>query len=85
MNKKLLNKKVVKKTVKDLKKILKDCDDDAEIILCFNMKDKGVHYCYLAEVHTRLKYDGVIKESLNENHVVELNGYNDEWCTYHEK
>lgn len=80
---KLYNKKVTKMTVKDLKESLKEYDDDSEVILCFNMKDESVHYCYLAEV-LQLKYDGVLKQTIDEN-IVELNGFKDEYCTYSER
>jgi len=83
---KLLNKRVVKQTVGDLKKKLEECDDDAEVILCFNLKDEGgVACCYLAEVNTYLKYDGVLGERLDSSHVVELNGYNHKYSTYVER
>lgn len=81
---KLLAKKVKKLTVKDLKKVLKDADDDAEVILCFNWKDgeDKVVSCYLAEILTNLKYDSVLKERLDSVSVLELAGYNDEFCIY---
>ena len=82
----LLNKRVVKQTVKDLKEKLKDADDDAEVILCFNLKDgdEKVVYGYLAEIF-KIKYDGVLKESLESSNVVELNCFNDRFCTYVER
>ena len=81
--KKLLNKKVTKMTVGDLKKSLKNVDNDKEIVLGFYMKDKGVHFCYLADILTDIKYDGVLKEK--SSGMVELMGYNDEYCTYEVK
>lgn len=83
--KKLLNKKVVKMSVKDLKKRLKDADDDSEVVLTFYMKDRGLYSVYLAEVLTDLKYDAVIKESLYNSKVCELAGFNHDDCTYVEK
>lgn len=85
--KRLLNQRVVKQTVKDLKDALKDAPDDAEVVLCFNWKDgeDKVVYGYLAEVFSRLDYDGVIKERMENNVVVELDCYNDEFCTYLER
>ena len=82
----LLNKRVVKQTVKDLKEALKDADDDAEVILCFNLKDEGGVICaYLGEIDTHLKYDGVMKKKLDASEVVELNGFNHKYCTYVER
>lgn len=82
---KLLNKKVVKMSVKDLKEALKDADDESDVILTFYMKDKGLYSVYLAEVLTGIKYDSVLKESLFEDKVVELSGFNHDYCTYMEK
>ena len=81
--KKLLNKRVTKMTVKDLKDKLEEYDDDLDVVLCFLMKDESVHYCYLAQV-LNLKYDGVIKEK-TATPVVELNGFKHEYCTYKER
>ena len=84
----LLNKKVVKMTVMDLLKALEDADKDAEVILTFNMKyDDGESCvsCYLAEVLTHLKYDGVLKEKLENSEIVELNGFNHLYCEYKER
>ena len=78
----LINKDVTKMKVKDLKKALENADDEQEIILCFNMKDKGVHYVYLAEVLCCARYDGVLGEILNEGTIVELNGFADEYSRY---
>lgn len=80
----LLNKNIVKMTVGDLKKSLKDCDDDAEVILSFYLKEKGTESVYLAEANTHMKYDSVIKEKLSEP-VVELCGYADKYCQYLER
>lgn len=76
------NRRVVKLTVKDLKEQLKDADDDAEVVLGFYLKDKPNHFVYLAEVMTNLNYDGVIKERLFNTNVVELCGYDHEYCSY---
>ncbi|WP_458456499.1 hypothetical protein [Methanobrevibacter sp.] len=78
----LLNKKVQKKTVKDLKEILKNVDDNLEIVLGFYRKTDGVYFGYLADILTNLKYDSVTKEKLQESKVVELACYDDEYCTY---
>ena len=81
----LFKKKVVKKTVGDLKKELKDLDDDLEIILSFYLKENGVESVYLAEVDGHMKYDSVIKEKLNDTTIVELSGFTDKYCKYVEK
>ena len=83
----LLSKKVKKLTVKDLKNALNDADDESEIVLCFNWKDgeEKVFSCYLADVLPHLKYDSVLGERMNDNEVVELAGFNNEYCTYVEK
>ena len=82
----LLNKRIVKQTVKDLKEKLEDADDDAEVVLAFYLKDGERHICcYLGEVLTTLKYDGVIGERLENSTVVELGGFDDRYCTYMEK
>ena len=83
--KKLLNKKVVKMTVKDLKKKLKEADDDSEVVLTFYMKDEGLYSVYLAEVYATIGYDAVIKDRLYDNKVCELAGFNHDDCTYVEK
>lgn len=77
----MLNQRVKKQTVKDLKKALKKVDDNREVILAFYYKGE-VHHMYLAEISTNLKYDGVIKERLNDSSVVELTGYDDKHCKY---
>lgn len=82
--KKLRNKRVIKLTVKDLKEQLKDKSDDAEVILGYYLKDKENHFVYLADV-MELKYDSVIKEELYNSNVVELAGYDHEYCTYMER
>lgn len=81
----LFCKKVVKKTVGDLKKELKDLDDDLEIVLSFYLKENGVESVYLAEVNGHMKYDSVIKERLNDTSVVELVGYTDKYSKYVER
>lgn len=78
---KLLNRKVRKLTVKDLKQRIRKMDDDSEVVLTFYMKDEGLYSVYLAEVLS-MKYDGVLKESLSENMVCELAGFNHKYCTY---
>lgn len=82
---KLLNKRVVKQTVGDLRKALKGVPDDTEIVLAFYFKEEGVHHAYLGEILTELKYDGVLKEKLYEGVVVELAGYHPKYCTYVER
>ena len=79
--KNLKNQRVRKQTVKDLKQALRKIDEDKEVILAFYYKGE-VHCVYLANILVNLKYDGVIKESLNDTSVVELSGYDDEYCTY---
>lgn len=83
--KKLLNKKVKKMTVKDLKEQLKDANDDSEVILTFYMKDEGLYSVYLAEVYTNIGRDAVLKESLLESRVCELAGFNHKECEYIEE
>lgn len=80
--KKLLNKKVKKLTVKDLKKALEDADDDSEVILTFYMKDEGLYSVYLAEIYTNIGRDAVLKESLTDSRVCELAGFNHKECDY---
>ena len=82
MKKKLLNKKVKKVTVGELKKALQKVDDDKEIVLGFYRKKDGVYFGYLADVFPNMKYDSVIKEKSS---VVELTCYDDEYCTYVER
>ena len=48
------------------------------------MKDKGVHYGYLASIHTDLKYDSVLQNRVDSS-VVELSCFNDDYCIYVEK
>ena len=81
---KLLNKRVTKKTVKDLKKSLRKVDGEKEVVLAFYYKGE-VHHVYLAEISPNLKYDGVTGEKLNDSSVVELCGFDDEFCNYLEK
>lgn len=83
--KKLLNKKVIKMTVKDLKKRLEEADDDSEVVLTFYMKDEGLYSVYLAEVYSTIGYDAVTKELLYDNKICELAGFNHKECTYVEK
>ena len=86
MRKNLLNQKVKKLTVGELKESLKDLDDDSEVVLVFYMSlFNGVHFGYLAEVFTNMKYDSVLKERLMQSNVVELACYEHEHCTYVEK
>ena len=78
----LLTKKVKKLTVKDLKKALKDADDDSDVILTFYMKNEGLYSVYLAEVYTNIGRDAVLKESLVDWRVCELAGFNHKECEY---
>ncbi|MBP5421697.1 MAG: hypothetical protein J6Y78_04545 [Paludibacteraceae bacterium] len=82
--KNLKNQRVTKKTVKDLKEKLKGVDENTEVILAFYYLGE-VHHIYLAEILTNLKYDGVTGEKLNESSVVELSGFDDDYCTYLER
>ena len=83
--KKLLNKRVTKMSVKDLKEKLRDADDDSDVVLTFYMKDEGLYSVYLAEVYTGIGYDAVLKEHLYDGKVCELAGFNHKDCTYLEK
>lgn len=83
--KKLLNRKVTKMTVKDLKEKLKDADDEQEVVLTFYMKDKGLYSVYLAEIYATIGYDAVTKEKLYNTKICELAGFNHDDCTYMEK
>lgn len=78
----LLNQKVKKITVKELRETLTNVDDDVEIVLGFYRKTDGVYFGYLADVLTNLKFDSVIKERLHDSKVVELVCYDDEYSTY---
>lgn len=78
----LLTKKVKKLTVKDLKKALKDTDDDSDVILTFYMKGEGLYSVYLAEIYTNIGRDAVLKESLVDGRVCELAGFNHKECEY---
>ena len=82
---KLLNKKVTKLTVKDLKEALKDADDNQEVVLSFMMYDEGRTSVYLAEAYTHMGYNPVEKERLFGSKIVELLGYTDKMCTYQER
>lgn len=79
--KKLRNRKVRKLTVKDLKEKLDTLDDNSEVVLGFYLKDQPNNFVYLADV-LDLKYDGVIKEKLFNSRVVELCGFDHQYCTY---
>ena len=83
--KNLRNKRVQKKTVKDLREALKGLPDDTEIVLGFYMKDDGVHYAYLGDMFTNMKFDSVQQEKLFDGFLVELVGYSDKWSTYIER
>lgn len=80
--KKLRNKKVTKMTVGDLKKSLKPISDDKEVVLGFYMKEKGVHFVYLADVLANMGYDSVIK---SKSSVVELCGFDNDYADYMER
>lgn len=82
---KLLNQRVVKMKVKDLKKALMDADDESDVVLSFMMYDKGRESVYLAEAYTHMKYDPVLKERVFDDVVVELLGFTDEHSTYVER
>ena len=71
--------------VKDLKKRLKDADDESDVVLTFYMKDEGLYSVYLAEVYAGIGYDAVTKESLYNSKICELAGFNDKDCVYVEK
>lgn len=83
--KKILNKKVVKQTVGDLKRALKDIPDDREVVLSFMCYDKGRYAVYLADVYANMKYDPVIKQRIFDDTIVELIGFTDEYSTYMER
>lgn len=83
--KNIRNRRVVKKTVGDLKKELKDIPDDREVILAFYLKDKPNVECYLGDISAHLKFDGVLNEKLYDSSVVELAGFDHRYCTYIEK
>ena len=83
--KKILNKKVVKQTVGDLKEALKNIPDDREVVLSFMCYDKGKYAVYLADVFANMKYDPVIKQRIFDDTIVELTGFTDEYSTYMEK
>ena len=82
---KLLNQRVVKMKVKDLKKALEDADDESDVVLSFMLYDKGRESVYLAEAYTHMKYDPVLKERVFDDVVVELLGFTDEYSTYVER
>ena len=83
--KNIRNKQVVKLTVKDLKKALRNVDGDTEIVLSFMLKDEGRMSVYLAEVYSNMKYDPVMKSQLFEDNIVELLGFTDDYSTYIER
>ena len=83
--KSIRNRRVVKKTVGDLKKELKDIPDDTEVVLAFYLKDTPNVECYLGEISTNLKYDGVLREQLIDSSVVELAGFDHRFCSYIER
>lgn len=85
MMKNIRNKRVIKKTVGDLKKELKNIPDDREIVLAFYLKDKPNAVCYLGEILSNLKYDSVKNEKLYNASIVELVGFDDDYSTYMEK
>ena len=82
MPKNLTNIRVKRLKVRDLKKKLKEADDDSDVILTFYMREKGLHSVYLSEILTTLPYDSVTKEKLSEDYTCELSGYNHDDCTY---
>ena len=83
--KNIKNRRVLKKTVGDLKKELENVSDDAEVVLAFYLKDEPNVECYLAQVSTNLKFDGVLKEKTYDSSVVELSGFDHNYCTYIQK
>ena len=83
--KNIRNKRVTKLKVKDLKKALRDVDDDAEVVIGLYLKDEPIRFCYLADIFGNMKFDSVIKEKLFNTSLVELVGYDDEYCTYVER
>ena len=85
MNTKILNKRVVKKTVGDLKKELKDIPDDREVCLSFMMYDEGRESVYLSDIRSHMKYDPVTKNRMFDDMIVELVGFTDEYSTYVER
>lgn len=83
--KNIRNKRVTKLRVKDLKKALRDVDDDAEVVIGLYLKDEPIRFCYLADIFGNMKFDSVIKEKLFNTSLVELVGYDHEYATYVEK
>lgn len=83
--KNIRNKRVRKLTVGDLKKALKGKDDDTEIVLSMYIKDNPNVSVYLAEVYGYMKYDHVTNGRLFEESIVELVGFDHDYCTYVEK
>lgn len=82
--KKLRNKRVTKMRVKDLINKLQEYDEDSEVVLGFYLKDQPNHFVYLADT-CNVSYDGVIKEKLFNGKVVELMGYDHQFCSYVER
>ena len=83
--KNIRNIRVTKLKVKDLKKALKDVDEESEVVIGLYRKDEPVEFCYLADVFANMKYDSVVKEKLFNTTLVELVGYDDKYCTYVER
>jgi len=83
--KKLLDKRVKKLKVKDLKKALEEADDESEVVLTFYMKDEGLYSVYLADILTSIGYDAVTKEHLYNSKICELGGFNHKECRYIEE
>lgn len=83
--KNIRNMRVTKLNAGQLKKALENVDDDAEVVIGLYRKDNPVEFCYLADVFAEMKYDSVIKEKLFNTSLVELVGYDHEYCTYVER
>ena len=83
--KNIRNRRVVKQTVGDLKRELENVPDDVEIVLAFYLKDKSNVECYLGEISTDLRFDGVLQEKLIDSRVVELAGFDHRYSTYVER
>lgn len=79
--KKIINRRVMKLKVKDLKKKLEEADDESDVVLTFYMRGEGLYSVYLSEILTTLPYDSVLKEKQSE-YVCELSGYTHEECSY---
>lgn len=83
--KNLRNKRYTKLNAGDLKKALKDVDDDTEVVIGLYRKDDPVEFAYLGDIYNEMKFDSVIKEKLFNATVVELVGYDHEYSTYVER